>query len=260
MTARAQANLLGFATAVVVITAVTVAGVALADDALADVDRDPGRAHAAERLAAFLVDGDAPHTRRSNALRSAAVSNLTASDLDEAVPPVRGRPVRVSLGGDVLVDRDGSTDSIGGPAAEAAGGVRSPSDARGQPSAQRAAVTRIERRVRVERAVRRSERVDLSERRRIELDEHVGEVTVTIAPGGAPVRTVRAGGRVVLHDSAGLAGRYAFDPPRTRPLAVEFEPSGSAASGLSRRAAGTATVTWTATNASVERLAVIVGE
>ena len=102
---RAQANLLGFAAAVVIVVTVTVAGAALAGDALADADRQPAAAHAADRLSAHLVAADATHTREANVLRADRTANLTLDDLDGEVPPARGRAVAVSLGGETVVER-----------------------------------------------------------------------------------------------------------------------------------------------------------
>lgn len=227
---RAQANLVGFAVAILVVTTVTVAGGALANDALVDADRQPASTHAAERLAEHLVDADATHTRGSNDLRWSAISNLTASDLDEAVPPVRGRPIRVTLGDEVLVDR---------------GDVGVDSDTGSQ-----AAV--VERRVLVTRDVPRTERVDVAETDHVVVDDHDGRLVIRVDSAGLRrVTTVTAGGRVVLHEPAGLDGRYAVSVPRQYPLRVTFESSGYAR--------GTATVRWTARNASVDRLEVAVG-
>jgi hypothetical protein len=230
VTARGQANLVGFAVAILVVVTVTVAGVALANDALVDADRTPARTHAAERLAAHLVHGEAAHTRERNVLRAAAADNLTAADLNSAVPPVRGRPIRVAVGGNVVLDR-------------------------GDPT--RGEYARIERRVRVERDVPRSASVDLTEDRRLVLPDHAGQVAIRIETDRVPrVTTVRAGDRVVLHDPTGLDGRYTFRPPATQPLPVSFEVE----SGLRGRGTATATVSWTATNASVESLEVTVGD
>ncbi|WP_336021771.1 DUF7263 family protein [Halobellus salinisoli] len=227
--ARAQANLVGFAVAILVVTTVTVAGGALANDALIDADRHPATAHAAERLAEHLVDADATHTRAENDLDQSAVSNLTAADLDEAVPPVRGRPIRVTLGGDVLVER-GSADS----------------DAGGESVV-------VERRVLVTRDVPRTEQVALDEARRVVvLDDHDGRLVIDVDSSGPHnVRTIIAGGRVVLHEPSGLDGRYAVAVPRQYPLRVAFESGGYGG--------GTATVDWTARNASAERVEVRVG-
>ncbi|WP_049986763.1 DUF7263 family protein [Halobellus rufus] len=224
--ARAQANLVGFAVAVLVVASVTVAGGALANDALSDADRQPATAHAAGALADHLVDASASHTRGANDLRRAAVSNLSAPALDAAVPPIRDRPVRVALGDDVLVERgnvgDGSESVL------------------------------VERRVLVTRTVRRGERVDLGETREVVVDDHDGRLTVEVDPTETRrVTTVSAGGRIVLHDPAGLDGRYAVAVPRQYPLRIAFDSSGFGS--------GTATLEWTARNASAERLAVTVG-
>lgn len=235
MTARAQANLLGFAAAVVVVVTVTVAGVALASDALADADRQPAATHAADRLSAHLVAADAAHTREPNVLRADRTANLTLARLDRKVPPVRGRAVAVTLGGKPIVERG----DVGSSATE-------PDTARSTES------IRIERRVRVERDIERTERMDLTERGGYVLPDHTGRVVVRIDTRRTrTVHTVRADGRVVLHDPAGLSGRYVVRVPDVRPLAIDVGSDGDGP--------GTATLSWTATNASVERLVVSVG-
>jgi len=228
VTARGQANLLGFAAAVVVVVTVTVTGVAVASDALGDADRTPKSTHAAERLATHLVAADAAHTRDRNVLRADRTAALTDDDLDAAVPPVRGRSLSVTLGGDILVER-GDTD------------VR-PTDG----------AVQVDRRVRVERAVDRSRRVDLATQGSVTLSDHTGRLVVRIGTDRTrTVHTVRADGRVVLHDPSGLSGRYVVSVPETRPLTVGFESDGGGP--------GAVDVSWTATNASVERLVVSVG-
>ena len=228
MTARGQANLLGFAAAVVVVATVTVTGVAIASDALGDADRHPKSTHAAERLATHLVAADAAHTRERNVLRAGRTANLTRNDLDAAVPPVRGRSLSVTLGGDTLVERgDGDVPPTDG-------------------------AVRVERRVRVERAVDRTQRVDLTTRGSVTLPDHTGRVVIRVdTERTRTVRTVRADGRVVLHDPAGLSGQYVVGVPGVRPLTVGFESAGAGP--------GEVEVLWTATNASVERLVVSVG-
>lgn len=226
MTARGQANLLGFAAALVVVATATVTGVALAGDALADADRQPEATRAAERLAEHLVGADATHTRERNVLRGERTANLTAADIDAAVPPVRGRSLSVTLGGDPVVER-GDADGAGG-------------------------AVRIERRVRVERAVDRTERVDLTARDTVTLPDHTGRIVVRVDTARTrTVRTVRADGRVVLSDPSGLSGRYVVVVPDVRPLDIGV--------GSSGYRSGTVQVSWTATNASVERLVVSVG-
>ncbi|QCC48431.1 DUF7263 family protein [Halobellus limi] len=228
MTERAQATLIGFAVALVVVTTVTVAGATLANDALVDANRDPASVRAAESLAAHLVDEDAAHTSGQHALDADAVSNLSSTDLDDAVPPARGRPVRVSLGGETVLEREGANGSID---------ARSP---------------RIERRVRVVEATPKTRRVAVGDGAEVAVDDHDGRVSVRVETDPRrTVTTVRAGGRVVLHDPSGLAGRYDVSVPRRRPLVVAFESGG--------HGEGTATVRWTPRTGTVERLVVTVG-
>lgn len=227
MTARGQANLLGFAAAVVVVATVTVTGVALASDALADADRQPTATHAAERLATHLIAADAAHTRDRNVLSADPTRNLTAAELDAAVPPVRGRSLSITLGGDTVVERDGDAPRT--------------DDA-----------VRAERRVRVERAVNRTKRVDLRTRRTLTLPDHTGRVVMRIdTEPTRTVRTVRADGRVILHDPSGLSGRYVAGVPAARPLTLEVESDGDGP--------GTVGVSWTETNATAAELVVRVG-
>lgn len=235
-TDRAQATLIGFAVAAVVVVTVTVGGVAIADDALADAERAPARTHAAERLAAHLVAVDGAHAREPNVLREAALANLTLADVDAAVPPVRDRAVRVSVGDRVLLARGGLADSAGV-------GDDAPS-------------SRVVRRVRIEREKPRTERVDLEDRRSITLDAHAGDAALRIDPApGQSVTTVRADGRVLLHDPDGLDGRYAVSLPSVHPLEVAFAVRGTPALGRS----GTVTVRWAAASGRTEPLEVIVG-
>jgi hypothetical protein len=235
VTARAQANLLGFAAAVVVVVTVTIAGAALASDALADADRQPAATYAAERLSTHLVAADAAHTRGANTLRADRIANLTLADLDREVPPIRDRPVSVTIGDETIVERgavDG--DTIGEDAPRPTNSVR------------------VERRVRIERDVERTERIDLTERAGRTLPDHTGRVVVRIDTRRTrTVHTLRADGRVVLHDAAGLSGRYIVRVPDVRPLDVDIGSDGDGP--------GTVTLSWTATNDSVEQLVVSVG-
>jgi hypothetical protein len=229
-TDRAQANLIGFAVAVIVVTTVAVVGVALANDAVADADRRPLATHAAERLADHLVAADAAHTRGPNVLRSRATANLTPAALDAAVPPLRNRSFRVSLGTETVVVR-------GHPSAAVAGGS---ADRRG---------------ARIERAVERSTRIDLADRRAVTLRDHAGPVVVVVDPApGQSAATLRAGDRIVLHDPDGLAGRYVVSVPQTRPLDLVFVTRGRPVVG-----GATATVTWTEPTARTASLVVVVG-
>jgi hypothetical protein len=234
VTDRAQANLLGFAAAVIVVVTVTVTGVALASDALGDADRQPAATHAAERLAAHLVAADAAHTRGRTVLRAGRAANLTLGDIDRAVPPIRDRPVSVSLGGETVVEREAVDAEVGG---DASGSVTP---------------VRVTRRVRVERDIDRTARVDLTAASGRTLPDHTGRIVVRIETARTrTVHTVRADGRVVLSDPSGLSGRYVVAVPDVRPLSIAVGSDGDGS--------GRVTLWWTATNTSVERLVVRVG-
>ncbi|MFB6250099.1 MAG: hypothetical protein ABEI27_00175 [Halobellus sp.] len=234
---RAQANLIGFAVAAIVVTTVAVGGVAIANDAVADADRRPFATHAAERLSAHLVAGDAPHTRGPSVLRARATANLTPAALDAAVPSLRNRSFRVALGTETLAARGRLSDPV----------ASRPADRR---------TARISRRVRTERAVHRTNRIDLADRHETVLADHTGQMTVTVdSAHGQSVVTLRAGGRTVLHDPGGLDGRYVTSVPQTRPLDIAFTTRGRPVTD-----GATATVTWTEPTARTESLVVVVGD
>jgi len=65
---RGQANLPILAVALVLLTGVTAAGVAVAEGALASADRDAGERRAAATAADGLVAADGPASRRENVL------------------------------------------------------------------------------------------------------------------------------------------------------------------------------------------------
>lgn len=175
---RGQANLLSVAAAVVVLTAATGVGVAFADAAFADADRNPEDRRAARTLADRLVAADAPTTDRRNALREERVRNLTAARVDALAPTVEGASVRVRLGNETVFSRGRVADGW-----------------------------TVRRVVRAGEAVRRTRTVNLSSRRTASVPAGVGRATVAVEPGaGTRVRTVRADDRVVVHDPAGVSG------------------------------------------------------
>ncbi|RDI71336.1 DUF7263 family protein [Halopelagius longus] len=220
--ARGQANLLALAAALVLLTAATVGSVALADRALGGADRDPGARHAAEAAAARLVAAESNYTRRANVVNRTAVRTLDADDIDRLAPPVRGRAVRVRLGNETLLER-------------------------GDPEGATA-----RRLVRVEGGDRRSESVNFTERTAVSLPDRVRRVRLGVSAGGnTSVVTVRANDRVVLHDRSGLSGEYVVSVPPVASPRLSF--------AVENGSDGTATVEWTATNATAETLEVTVG-
>jgi hypothetical protein len=224
---RGQANLLSLAAALVLLTTATVGGVLVANVALADADTDPGAKHAAEALANRLVAADAPHARRSNVVSEAKLRSVTAADVHRLAPSVRGRPLRVRLGDEVVAER-------------------------GDPSG-----VQIRRRVRVERTVTRAATVNLSVRR-VSLPTRVPAVRLSVtARNGTALTAVRANDRLVLHEPDGLSGDYEFRAPRDAPPTIAFELEGG---GDAEGVEGDVTIRWTETNATVEPLTVTVGD
>ncbi|MEF8856013.1 MAG: hypothetical protein V5A16_01185 [Haloplanus sp.] len=102
---RAQTNLIALVLALGLVTGATVIGVAFADAALADADRDPLDRHAATAVAGRLVAADAPTTVRANALNASAVDGLNASRVEGLAPPAEGAALRVSLDDETVVER-----------------------------------------------------------------------------------------------------------------------------------------------------------
>lgn len=183
---RAQSNLLALPVALVVVTAVAVGGVAVADAALDGADRTPRTDHAARILAERLVSADAS-IRSANVLAASRMETLTASRLDRLAPAVAGRPVRVELDGRTLVERG---------------------DPRG--ATVRRAILVADRRS-VERTVTLTE-----DNATVALARTAQVRIVVSSPSGVAVRTVRAGDRVLLHDPGGIRGPAMV---RTRPVA-----------------------------------------
>lgn len=173
---RGQTNLAALAVALVVLTGATVAGVALADAALAGADRDPVDRHAANAVAARLIAAESPVTVRANALNESTIESLNASRLDELAPATTD-DVRVALDGRPVVER-GTPD----------GGAT-----------VRRAVLVVDRSAPIRTAA------NLTRRSELTVPRGVDRVTVSVEPGpNTTVHTVRADGRVVLHDEAGL--------------------------------------------------------
>lgn len=219
---RGQANLLAVAVALIVVTAVTVVAVALADGALADATRDPEERRAAERLGDRLVAGESGTALRANVVNETAVRELSAADLDRLAPVVAGRSVRVRLDGGTVVER-------GDPA----GGVT------------------VRRVVRAGERVERSSVHDLGENRTVQLPERTPRARLSFGVGST-VRTVRADGRIVLHDPGGLTGTYDVRVSRFDDVTLSFDAVGDVE--------GSVTVSRYPVNATATTLEVTVGE
>lgn len=185
-TARAQTNLVVLAVALVLVTTVAGVSLAVADGALAGADRDPLDRRAAVSVADRLVAADAPVTTRGNVLNRSSTLSLTAGEVDRLAPSARGRPLRVRLDDRTLVER-------------------------GDPTA---GVT-IRRVVLVSNRTTERRTVALADAESVTLPRRTPRVMLRIAPNATTtVTTVRANGRVVLHNGSGLAGEYTVTTSR----------------------------------------------
>ena len=220
-TGRGQANLAALAASVVVLVAVTVAGVAVAEGALVTADREPLDRRAAATLADRLLAADET-TVRTGVLNRSAVENLSAGDVDRLAPPVAGRPVRIELDGRSVVER-GDPD----------GGVT------------------------VRRAALVGGRDSLTETAPLStgttVRERTDRLTVDLDPAeNTTVEAVRVDGRIVLESSSGLDGRHRVPVSRYANATVTFDLGGGEN--------GSVELIARPINASGAELAVVVGE
>lgn len=201
---RAQSNLVAVAMALVTVTAAASLGLALADAAFAGADRPVEQRRVAVALSERLVAPDSPLTARANVVDAAAAASFDAARLRAAFPVVGDRPVRVRLDGRTLAERG---DPTGGHTVRRIVLVegRSPVTHRPALGGDEQALT----------LPRRTSRV------RLRVDP----------PEGTTVRTVRADGRVVLHDPAGLDGTFAVRVSRFETVRLRFDADGPLPAG-----------------------------
>lgn len=198
---RGQATLPALAVALLVVTTGAVLAFTLADGAFAGAERDAAERRAAVALAERLVAPGSPLTDRANAVNRTAARAFDSADL-AGLSGVGDHAVRVRLADRTLVTR-------GTPA----GGV---------------SVRRI---VLVENRTAASYRPRLRDDR-ITLPRRTPRVRLRLdPPPSTSIRTVRANGRVVLHDPAGLDGRFAVRVSRFETTTLRFEATGPLPTG-----------------------------
>lgn len=205
---RGQINLPALAIALLALTATAVLALAIADQAFAHADRDPGDRRVAAALAERIVADESPLTDRQNVLRASALENLDPTRLRSAFPVVGERQVRVRVA-EWTVDRG---DPTGGASVRRVVLVRRPQAVELDPALDDGETT----------LPRRTARVTLT-------------VDPSVGPGGTTIRTVRANGRVLLHDPGGLDGTYDVRVSRFDTVTLTFEGAGplpSAAIGI----------------------------
>ena len=189
---RGQANLAALAVALVALLSATTLGLVVADGALASADRDPLSRRAADAAAERFVTADAT-TVRPNVLDGDALTSFTAARLDSLAPPAAGRDVTVRLGERVIVDRGDPT-----------GGVT------------------VRRVVLVAGTTERTQDIDVVDGTTFTLPRRSSRVALAFGPN-ANVTTVRANGRVVLHDPGGLDGTLTVPLSRYETTTLAFE-------------------------------------
>jgi hypothetical protein len=220
---RGQANLFALVVALVLLTTVTTLGVAVADGALADVDRAPGERHAAVAVADRFVASDTSWVVDANVVNGSALDGVTAADVDRVAPVAAGRSLRIALGPDTLIRR-------GTPASGVT--VRRGVLVATWTAGRRTANLSLERTIRVPRGV---------ERARLRLDAGTGTV----------VRSVRVNDRVVLYEQRGIEGSTTVSLSPAAPSTVRFVTA-------TENASGTAVLTYRRRETTGRTLAVTV--
>ncbi|WP_435335176.1 DUF7263 family protein [Haloarchaeobius sp. TZWWS8] len=200
---RGQANLIAVGVALLALTAVLGVALAVADGALAGADRDAPEQRLAVSLSNRLVAADGPFSTRANVLDSVAIEALNETTLGERLPVAAGHDVEIRLDDRLLAS---SGDATGG-----------------------ATVRRI---VLVERETTESVTPTFAAGRAVTLPRRTDRVVVDLQPRpGTSITTVRANGRVVLHDPAGLSGRIAVQTSRFETTRLSFDSTGTLAAG-----------------------------
>jgi len=178
----------------VALTTVSTVAVVVANGALDDATRDPIERQGANALADRLVAADGALAARENVLNETRVEEFDADALRalDAVPP--DADVRVRVDGETVVE----TGNV-------AGGT----------TVRRVALV-------VDREPR-TVTPGLDGRDRVTLPRRTPWVIVAFAPSAGEVRTVRANGRVVLHDPDSLAaGEYRVNVSRRTTPTLSF--------------------------------------
>jgi hypothetical protein len=192
-THRGQANLVAVAVALVLLTSVLGASLAVAQSVLvgAAAERDAADRHAASTLADRLVT-DAPAPFPPNVVPN---RSLTVTSVESLAPVVENASVSVELGGRTLFRRG---DPSGGAT--------------------------VYRGVLVGTPTNRTATIDLAMNDTLTLAHRTDTVTLVVDPGpNTTVRTVRVNDRVVLYNETGLSGEATVTTSRYRETELTFE-------------------------------------
>lgn len=189
---RGQANLVALVVGVLLVGAAVTLAVGAGADAFARADRSPAEARLAASLADRLVSPRGPLAARENVVRADAVANAT---------------------GDVCPATTACRVTVGDTTVAAAG-----TPAGGTTVRRIVVVADTHSQTRTGRATRLS---GGGPALTLPRGTTTGSLTIR-APDCARVRTVRAGGRVILHAPRGLNGTYRVSPPGGEGTALSF--------------------------------------
>ncbi|MEF8785816.1 MAG: hypothetical protein V5A45_07770 [Haloarculaceae archaeon] len=200
---RAQLSLPALGLAFLVLTAVAVLGVAIADNAVVSSERSALDRQATVALSDRLVSTDGPLAVRANVLDAAAVATFNQTTLRTQYGLAADADARITLEGETIVET-GDVDGTSSIARlviieERRNRTLAPSFAAGN------SVT----------LPRRTDRIQLSIR----------------PPANATVSTVRVGDRVVLHNETGLDGNFTVSVSRLETAELSFESNASLSGG-----------------------------
>lgn len=196
-THRGQANLLAVAVALVLLTSVLGASLAVAESVLvgATAERDAADRHAASTLAARFVT-DAPASYPPNVVPNRSV---TVASVESLAPVVEDASWRIELGGRTLHEQG---DPSGGAT--------------------------VYRSIMVATPQNRTTTVDLATNDTVTLPYRTDSLVLAIDPGpNTTVHTVRVNDRIVLHNETGLSGDVAVLTSRSRATELTFETGNS---------------------------------
>lgn len=193
-------NLPALVVALLLLSATVGLAVAVADSAFAGARRQPLDSRATVSLSERMVAADGPLAVRGNVLNRTRVRRLNTSSLRTWFPVTAGRDVLVRLDGRTLVERGDPRDGVTVQRVVLVA-ARDPTTLTPRFAGANATVT---------------------------LPRRSDAATLTVAPpDGTTVRTVRANGRVVLHDPAGLDGTYRVALSRFETTTLAFRANGS---------------------------------
>jgi hypothetical protein len=205
MSHRGQANLIGFAVGLILISTATTAGVIVAEQALAGADTDRQNAHIAHATATAMVSPSAPYTISRNTLDRDQTEKITRKQLEAMVPALTGRHLQVYLDRQLLIGAEATPDAM------------------------------VRRRVRISYTIPRTDTMSFDSstqsgsRRyapefRYVLTDRPTTVSLYIQP--APRQTVtsiRVADRVIRYNPNGLAGHYQIATPQQVPVEIAFK-------------------------------------